>query len=75
MNFGMNHATSAESCSWLFSLLISSRVPAFFTGVIDYFSNSVKDYRPTQEVLNEMKGVLGHHSALLRLYWAGDNLG
>ena len=24
---------------------------------------------------NEMKGVLGHDSALVRLYWAGDNLG
>ena len=22
-----------------------------------------------------MNGVLGHDSALLRLYWAGDNLG
>ena len=24
---------------------------------------------------NEMDGVLGHDSALLRLYWVGDNLG
>ena len=23
----------------------------------------------------EMNGVLGHDSALVRLYWAGDNLG
>ena len=25
--------------------------------------------------MNEMHGVLGHDSALLRLHWAGDNLG
>ena len=25
--------------------------------------------------LNEMIGVLGHDTALLRLYWAGDNVG
>ena len=25
--------------------------------------------------INEMNGVLGHDFALLRLYWAGDNLG
>ena len=25
--------------------------------------------------VNEMTSVLGHDSALLRLYWAGDNLG
>ena len=24
---------------------------------------------------NEMNGVLGHDSAIVRLYWAGDNLG
>ena len=24
---------------------------------------------------NEMNGVLGHDSALVRLYWAGDNMG
>ena len=24
---------------------------------------------------NEMIGVLGHDSACVRLYWAGDNLG
>ena len=25
--------------------------------------------------VNEMFDVLGHHSALFRLYWSGDNLG
>ena len=26
-------------------------------------------------IQNEMTGVLGHDSVLIRLYWAGDNLG
>ena len=28
-----------------------------------------------RQSINEMTGVLGHESALVRLYWAGDNLG
>ena len=29
----------------------------------------------SKNIYTEMKGVLGHDSPLVRLYWAGDNLG
>ena len=39
---------------------------------ISQLENFLNDYRV---LANEMDGVLGHDSALIRLHWAGDNLG
>ena len=32
-------------------------------------------YLRNKEITIEMKGVSGHDSVLVRLYWAGDNMG
>ena len=40
--------------------------------ISDSFHKS-KEYH--RSMMNDMNGVLGHDSALIRLYWAGDKLG